>query len=64
LEKKISKNRWWRQEGGGDNEETQIADRVYVWVKLALGVVGRCTQAYIRLWEESGRIKIRIRDEI
>jgi hypothetical protein len=25
---------------------------------------GRCTQAYIGVWEESGRIKIRIRDKI
>jgi hypothetical protein len=24
----------------------------------------RCTQAYIGVWEESGRIKIRIRDKI
>jgi hypothetical protein len=31
---------------------------------LAWGCVERCTQAYIGLWEESGRIKIRIRDEI
>jgi hypothetical protein len=25
---------------------------------------GRCTQAYIVVWEESGRIKIQIRDKI
>jgi hypothetical protein len=24
----------------------------------------RCTQAYIGVWEESGRIKIRVRDKI
>jgi hypothetical protein len=27
-------------------------------------VWGRCTQAYIGLWEESRRIKVRIRDKI
>jgi hypothetical protein len=32
--------------------------------KLAWGCVGRCTQAYIGVWEESGRIKIQIRDKI
>jgi hypothetical protein len=25
---------------------------------------GRCTQAYIGVWEESGKVKIRVRDKI
>jgi hypothetical protein len=32
--------------------------------KLAWRAWGRCTRAYIGVWEESGRIKIQVRDKI
>ncbi len=33
-------------------------------VKLAWGCMGRCTQAYIGVWEEFGSFRIRVRDKI
>jgi hypothetical protein len=41
-----------------------VVTRVYDWTKLAWGGRGRCTRAYIGVWEESGMIKIQIRDKI
>jgi hypothetical protein len=47
--------RWWNSGGGWSSvlREDWHGD---MW--------GRCTQAYIGVWEDSGRVKIRVRDKI
>jgi hypothetical protein len=41
-----------------------VAARDCFEAKLVWRAWGRCTWAYIGVWEESGRIKIQIRDKI
>jgi hypothetical protein len=35
LGRRTSEKRWRWQEGSGDDDEPQVAARVYVWAKLA-----------------------------
>jgi hypothetical protein len=49
LGRRTSEKRWRWREGNNDDDITQVAPGVYVWAKLAWG---RCTQAYIGVWEE------------
>jgi hypothetical protein len=51
---------------------TGSGDRVELgwWLELSFeadwhgDAWGRCSEAYIGVWEESGRVKIRVRDKI
>jgi hypothetical protein len=51
--------------GSGNNGGTRVVARArFRGGDWHGGAWGRCTQTYIGMWEESGRIKIRIRDKI
>jgi hypothetical protein len=59
----------WNEDGG--DEGAAMTMRKLGWrlgfmfgVKLAWGGMGRYTRAYIGVWYESGRIKIRVKDKI
>jgi hypothetical protein len=60
----------FQNKGGGDEKAMAMVVELGWWlefdfeVKLAWGCMGRCTRTYIGQWEESGRIKIQIRDKI
>jgi hypothetical protein len=46
--------------GTGNGGGTRVVARFGFKAKLVWRAWGRCTRAYIGVWEESGRIKIRI----
>jgi hypothetical protein len=40
LGRRTSEKRWRQREGSGDDDETRVAARVYIWTKLSWGDVG------------------------
>jgi hypothetical protein len=59
----------WNRGGGRERAAATVVELGWrlgldFEVKLAWRCMGRCTQAYIGVWEESRWIKIRVRDKI